>query len=263
LQQRQQKLYARADKIAEERKAIGFRVFAEGDSKARKQLDALNAEGATLAGELEAIEAAIAEAHRRVELAKQAVSAAENQVKAEQLRGVMQRANERTRAIDNILEQAGEEAKAFSRDLAEMRQLGADFSQASFLSNVDLALRTWLMNLPGSWGRDFGAVAPAMRRSFGGFFAQMTAGIESGVRRRLGEVDPEPAPKPNPPATKPAAVAASADKKPHRSVPAEWIREKGPEPRTEPKVPRDWLKANQSKPQPPADWVAKQTEETS
>jgi hypothetical protein len=53
LEQRWQKLSARADKIAEERKGIGFRVFADGDAKARKQLDALNAEGATLSGELE------------------------------------------------------------------------------------------------------------------------------------------------------------------------------------------------------------------
>jgi hypothetical protein len=262
LEQKRAKLSARADKIADERKALGFRVFAEGDAKARKTLDSLNAEGASLAGELQAIEAAILEAERRVQLAKQADEAAENRAKAEQIRAVMQRANERTRTIDNLLEKASQEAKALSLELAEMRKLGAEFSQAALLSNMDLALRTWIMKLPGSWGRDFGAVAPAMRRSFGGFFASMTAGIEAGIRRRLGEADPEPAPKPNPPVTKPSAASASGNKKPsQRSVPADWIKEAGPEPRTEPKVPRGWLKDNQPTPQPPGDWAEKQKQE--
>jgi hypothetical protein len=85
LEQKRQKLAARADTIAEERKAIGFRVFADGDAKARKQLDALNAEGVTLAGELQAIEAAIVEAQRRVQLAKQAGDRSADHAKAQEL----------------------------------------------------------------------------------------------------------------------------------------------------------------------------------
>jgi DNA repair exonuclease SbcCD ATPase subunit len=85
LEQRQQKMAATTAKLAEARKQIGFAVFADGDAKARKKLDALNVEGGQLAGELEAIEAAIVEAQRRVQLAKQAGDRAADHAKAQEL----------------------------------------------------------------------------------------------------------------------------------------------------------------------------------
>jgi multidrug resistance efflux pump len=63
---------ARIQEIAAERKALGFKVHAEADPKARKHLDALNAEGATIAGELESVTAAISEAQSRVAAARAA-----------------------------------------------------------------------------------------------------------------------------------------------------------------------------------------------
>jgi hypothetical protein len=257
--QRRDKLNAKSEEISAQRKRLGYEVFAAGDKAARKEFDRINSEAGLLAGEVEGLNGAIVEATARLDAARQAVTAAENRVKSEQLQVIVERVGERTRKVDDLLEKAGQEAVELSRDLAEMRQLGAEFSQAMLISNVDLALRTWLMKLPGSWGREFRSVAPGMRRSFAGYFESMTAGIEAGIRRKLGEADPEPAPKPNPPVTKPAAAASSGDKKPsHRSVPADWIKEKGPAPRTEPKVPASWIKDNQPAPQPSAEWLEEQ-----
>jgi hypothetical protein len=68
------KAAARAEQLAEQRKKLGFAVFGDGDGKARKQLDALNLEGATLAGEIQALEAAVVEANSRLADAKAAQS---------------------------------------------------------------------------------------------------------------------------------------------------------------------------------------------
>ena len=53
---------ARTEAIADERRSIGFAVHADGDPKARKRLDQLNIDAATITSELAGIDAAIAEA---------------------------------------------------------------------------------------------------------------------------------------------------------------------------------------------------------
>ena len=55
----------RVSEIAEERKAIGFAVHVEEDKAARAKLNKLNADDATMAGELQSLDAAIREALER------------------------------------------------------------------------------------------------------------------------------------------------------------------------------------------------------
>jgi hypothetical protein len=85
LVQRRDKLNAKAEEISAHRKRLGYEVFADGDSKARKQLDALNNEGAALAGELESISAAVEEATRRLDAARHAESVGADQARAREL----------------------------------------------------------------------------------------------------------------------------------------------------------------------------------
>jgi hypothetical protein len=85
LEQRRLKLAARVDKIGEERKAIGYQVFADGDTKDRKRLDELNLESAKLSGELEAISAAVEEATRRLNSTKAAEARVADETKAKAL----------------------------------------------------------------------------------------------------------------------------------------------------------------------------------
>jgi hypothetical protein len=66
--QKRDKLAARAEQISDARKAIGYATFVDGDKAARKKLDALNVESGTIAGELEALSAAIAEGRRSLRL---------------------------------------------------------------------------------------------------------------------------------------------------------------------------------------------------
>jgi hypothetical protein len=185
-------LQAKADSISAARKEIGYRAFADGDKSARKRLDEMNLESATISGSLEAVEAAIQEAESRFNLAKADAAKAADQEKAKKLDVVVKRAVERAHKVDEFLEKAIAEANALNRDIAEMRQFGAEISHAMLLTNVDLALRSALMGFPGSWARDFGVVAPAMRRSFGQFFVAMTSGIERDICRRLGEAQDKP-----------------------------------------------------------------------
>ena len=55
---------ARVLQIAEERKSLGYAAHVEQDAKAIKQLAALNHDAIALDGEIESIEAAIAEAKK-------------------------------------------------------------------------------------------------------------------------------------------------------------------------------------------------------
>ncbi len=66
IQQKRATAAARAEEIADARKRLGFRVHADGDKDARAQLEKLNSEDAALAGELQSLDGALAEAESRL-----------------------------------------------------------------------------------------------------------------------------------------------------------------------------------------------------
>lgn len=70
LQQKRTGIVARVAEISHERANIGFAVHADADPKARKRLDALNAEAAHIDGDLQSLDAAISEAQRRLTAAQ-------------------------------------------------------------------------------------------------------------------------------------------------------------------------------------------------
>jgi hypothetical protein len=85
LVQKRDKASAQVELIGQERKRIGFNVFVDNDKSARKKLDELNLSSATIAGDLEAMEAAICEAKSRLAAAKAADDRAADEVKAKAL----------------------------------------------------------------------------------------------------------------------------------------------------------------------------------
>ena len=73
---------------AAERESIGYAVFAEQDQKSRKKLDALNSESITLAGDTEALQAALTEANKRLLAAQNAKSVEEDRADAMEARRI-------------------------------------------------------------------------------------------------------------------------------------------------------------------------------
>jgi hypothetical protein len=181
---------ARSEQLSDARKQIGFAVFADGDSKARKQLDALNAEGATLAGELEALEAAISEAQRRLELAKQAAAEIENKAQATKLRTVLESAAARAVEVDALFASAVTELGELFKDIRQFHQLGETFpTDEQWSVNTLLALKTILMQMPPSVARAFEFLAPNQRRTFASIMDHMAGPIEARVKQRLSETE--------------------------------------------------------------------------
>ena len=87
LQAKRDAAAARAEQIGREREGIGYAVFVDDDAAARKQLDKLNLESATLAGELAALAAAIAKATEKLAAAKSDAARAADRQQALALRG--------------------------------------------------------------------------------------------------------------------------------------------------------------------------------
>jgi hypothetical protein len=71
LQDKKDRVAQRSTAISAERQSLGFDVHANDDKAARAKLDKLNAEAATLAGELESIRGALVEADKRLVAAQQ------------------------------------------------------------------------------------------------------------------------------------------------------------------------------------------------
>jgi chromosome segregation ATPase len=259
------KLNGRAEQISQERKSVGFQVHAEHDKAARRRLDELNNESAKLSGELESVEAAISEAGVRLDAAKAAAERAADQEKARKLREVIKRASELK--IDEHLEAAIADLNKLFLIINDIHHLGSEFpTHLQARQNIALAVKGQLARLPTIWRNEFelgGALIN--RRTISGYLENVSQVLERDISIRLEERVEEPPVPQVPRAKAPAAVSASADKSPSSkwSPPADWVRESGPEPRVEPRVPAGWLKSNQSTPTPPPDWVEKQTEETS
>ena len=110
---------ARLTQIAEERKAIGFAVHADGDPAARKRLDQLNVDDAAMAGELQSLDAAIVEARTRLAQAQQAAATAVDRKRAAELRKTFDKfvalGEEADRALATFLEASTEMKEAMDK----------------------------------------------------------------------------------------------------------------------------------------------------
>lgn len=183
---------ARVDEISEERKSLAFAAHADGDPIAGQRLHALNAEGATIAGELEAIDAAIAEGQARLDGARQTEAKGADRANALELRKVLAEFAEHGRKMDEALAVLVAASAAFTETLNKIHALGSDFpTHAQAHVNASMALSTALMLTP--WRREFRHLAPREKRTFGEVTAAWAQPIENGIRLRLGESEEEAA----------------------------------------------------------------------
>jgi hypothetical protein len=182
---------ARAVEIAEARKALGFRVHADGDAKARAKLDKLNAESATLAGEIESLDGAIAEATTRVRQAQ----AAEAQVQArETARKLLKMADAvvgYAQSLDDANAIRVEASRALADELMQMRSLAQELgmfvpSHEQLFAMGSRADQTATMQTP--WAREIGEhLPPNQRRDHMSYAQSWHVAITKAVAALVGE----------------------------------------------------------------------------
>jgi hypothetical protein len=165
----------RQAEIGDERNAISLAAHM-GSMKDRARLDELNREGAVLAGEIEGIEAAIAQAKARIAEAE-ANAAAE--VERGKQREVVRLADETRRhgeQIDTLWRQSIEEYGELERKLAEIVQLGPGRpSQRQVQVACQRALVAAFIGSP----LQFQIIAPNARHSVSGLVNSWTNAAEA------------------------------------------------------------------------------------
>jgi predicted RNase H-like nuclease (RuvC/YqgF family) len=183
---RQDKLTHRASEISEERKALGYEAYANEDTKARSKLDALNHESATLAGELEALNAAIDEAQRRFDAATQAEATATERERARELKKICSQ-------FLALAQQADEQATAFMTTCQELEKVGAMNAQGlpptgqQRLSYFSRAVFTSLMGCPWRRTGDFPHLPHNERRTFTDPAQEWVTGALRVIEQKIGE----------------------------------------------------------------------------
>jgi hypothetical protein len=192
LEDRRRALIERGQEIAETRKRISFAALADGDQKAKRALDDLNAEAVAHGATLESVLAAIAEAEQRVAVARRAEAAEAERANANAIKQVVAELVEHAGVADDALHDLILAASNLRDCLNKLHALGSDYpSHALADVNFTLALKTALMQLPNTWKRDFVEhLAPGHRRqSFAALCQEYARRIEANVVPHLGEAE--------------------------------------------------------------------------
>jgi hypothetical protein len=181
---------ARAADIAAARKQLGFAVHAGGDKDARAQLAKLNLEDATLAGEMQSLDGALAEAGHRLQAAQQTLARERERDSALALRGTLKE-----------LTAAGKEADAALFALIKASDRLRDVTNKIHGHGVHnpsheqiftfgcRAINTALMKT--IWSRGYEVMAPNERIGFGDVISKWVANLDAGTTHRLAVLDGE------------------------------------------------------------------------
>jgi predicted RNase H-like nuclease (RuvC/YqgF family) len=164
LTEKRARVAARTQEIAGERNPLAIAVYVDGDQKARKRLDALNAEAATISSELEGLDAAIAEANARLTAAQRVAAEHEARANATELLSLCRALSAHGARLDDVMSSLRKEAEAFRDTLNEIHARGCNFPSYALADvNARAALLTALMSTP--WKIEH--LAPGQRRTFG------------------------------------------------------------------------------------------------
>lgn len=175
---------ARIEQIADERQAIGFAVHADGDPKARKRLDQLNLDAATIASELASIEAALVEAQARLAQAQHAEATKQDRQAAQELRKAFDRFVKLAEEMDAALAAVVTTSNEMEATINAIHHLGyASPTGQQWLSIGALSLNTSLMLTP--WRREFRHLPPNQRHSFTELAKGWRAGADTNIAARL------------------------------------------------------------------------------
>lgn len=179
-------LIARGVALSEERQRISFAAHAGGDKEARKRLDAINAEAAVHASEVESIDAAIAEAKNHIATAQHAERTAADREAARELRKAFDQFVAQAAALDAALTLIAETSNAVTATLNAIHSLGSGAPTGQqWLVYGEMAMQSTLMRTP--WARAFRHLAPRERRSFTSLVRGWQASAAPSIAQRLGE----------------------------------------------------------------------------
>jgi hypothetical protein len=176
LNAKREQLIARGHELAEQQQAIAFDAHT-GSKKERTKLDEINSELLTHDYELRSIDAAIAQAAKKLAAADQAQALEQERENAQALRAKVDEFMSHAIAIDKAFTVMIEEANALESTLKEMHLLGSSFPSRAQLDALGArALKTVLMQTP--WRREFDHLAPSERQSFPKLVGDWAARIE-------------------------------------------------------------------------------------
>ncbi len=178
---------ARVDAIADERKQISFAVHADNDKAARKRLDALNADSATIASELASIDAALVEATARLEAARHAEATKADRAAAKELRQQFDHFVALAEQMDAALAAVVSTSNEMQVAVNKIHACGsASPTGQQLLALGSLSLNTALMQT--IWRREFQHLPPHQRRTFTQLVTGWRDAAESNnIKPRLSE----------------------------------------------------------------------------
>jgi hypothetical protein len=173
--------------IDDTRAALAFDAMTSG-GEAAKRVKALDAERLRIASDVESLNAAIAEAGRRVEAAQAAADREDERRRAELARPIAERLKMRAAAIDAGLAAARENLAGSYDDMRELARLGAPAPSGALIEvNVTRAMDVGLVGLH----EKVRPVPPGQRYSFAELFNGWASPCLTWSARVL---DGEPAP---------------------------------------------------------------------
>jgi hypothetical protein len=188
LQDQRDALIGRIKTLGTQREAVSYAAYT-GNKDAKAKLDKINIEASTIGHEIVSIEAAIAEANKRLATAQQAEASAADRTKALQITKL------KTAFIENGIN-AGDALSDFIGFILEMKQQRDDMEalgikapiSRQFLVNTTIAIKTALMLLPQPMVnelQDWRLLLSTQRMDFKNITASWDAMITRQIAERL------------------------------------------------------------------------------
>lgn len=176
LETRRAAVMARQDKAAKDRKAVAYDALATGDKVAGTKLQLINNAAMTAATELASLDAALAEARRRVAAAEAAEALAAERERMRGVTALTQHIRERAARLDELLRDTVAEYDGFLNAVHELHSAG--FTQPNLALVAVNAPRAVQSTFVGSH-LESERVPPAQRHSFAELAQGWTAGIDA------------------------------------------------------------------------------------
>ena len=185
LNAQREKLVAKGHDLEERRQEISYGALT-GSKAERKKLDEVNAEALTYEYELKSIDAAIAQATKRLAAADAAEAQAQDKDNAKGLRVVVDAFLSHAIALDDAFATVAKEGMALEETLKQIHSLGCAFPSRAQLDALGArALKTALMSTP--WRREFEMMSPGQRQSFTALVSEWVDRIEANsISPRIG-----------------------------------------------------------------------------
>jgi hypothetical protein len=165
---RRSRRYSRAKLLSKQREAVAFAAHT-GDKQAKLKLADINAEDASLAGNLASVEAALTVARANVAAAKVAEAQTADHEKARQVAALNAKLKEQLDDANDAFADAIESVLSARALLQEMTVLGVvSPTDQLFRINSVAAMKTVIQKLPSSWINDFefSRLAPPQKKQF-------------------------------------------------------------------------------------------------